>query len=59
LRRTADIDLEARLDEYREALRPFVVGQVSTLPKGILILVSPEDLERAKRLYRDCPLEAA
>ncbi len=55
---TADeTDLKAELDKLRGALRPFVVGEVSTLPKGVLVLVSPEDLEEAKRVYMDCPLE--
>jgi hypothetical protein len=46
-----ETDLKAELDELRGVLRPFVVGEVSTLPKGVLVLVSREDLKEAKRVY--------
>jgi hypothetical protein len=54
-----EADLKAQLDELRRVLRPFVIGQVSTLPEGVLVLVSHDDLKEAKRVYMDCPLVEA
>jgi hypothetical protein len=52
-------DLQVQVDGMRRALRPFVVGKVSMLPEGVLVLVSPEDLAEARRLYMDCPMQSS
>ena len=51
-------DPTVAINELCQALRPFVLGQVSTLPQGVLVLVSAEDLENAKQVYRACGPEA-
>ena len=47
-------EAHAEVDALRQALRPFVLGQVSTKPGGVLVLVSQAQFAEAERVYMDC-----
>jgi hypothetical protein len=44
-------DLRAEVAALRRAIRPFVLGQVSSLPEGAVIIVSAVELAEAKQAF--------